>query len=360
LTTPITAAAQPTTTTFRSERELTRMKTLVVGSEGLLLEPLVRDLTSKFSEVSVLGSLAHASAAALGGDPTAMDFGLSGEQYRKLVASIDHVVLAEVPDRTNVSGSESAGHVRAAEEVLEFVRAGGGRAQVTFLSSLLVFGSGATRVSEKDFRVGQSFDQTFDESLAISEQTVRLVEKIDVPLAVLRIAPLVGDREKGVLDRSSVLFELIELLRGQNVRADAPFTSRPVHFETYDHAAEALARLAMAKGPRTAHLVRPRPPTDRELCEWLREALGLPPFRDDRIGSLIRRPPLLALRSKERRAFSGSVTEFGTEEARSLGLLDESDWASVLGRVLKSEIERSGEPEARGRSATGEGRVERA
>jgi hypothetical protein len=323
------------------------MRTLVVGSEGLLLEPLVRELTAQLLEprdqkLFVLGHHQYGQAVPLGGDPGAIDFGLSGTDYLDLTKRIGCVVLAEVPDRVSKREPTETGHVRAAREVLEFVRAGGGKPQVIHLSSLLVFGSATPRVNEGELSVGQGFDNALEESLALAEQIVRRLEPI-VPLAVLRVAPLVGDARKNVLDRSSPLFEMLELLRVSGLRAGAPWTDRAVHFETYDHAALALARLAATAGTRTAHLVRPVPPTDRELCAWLAEKLALPRLRDEGLGSLIRRPPLLNLRAPERRALSGWGLGFGTTEAEALGLIDSSPWAHVLSQILASELAPSSE-----------------
>lgn len=295
-------------------------------------------LRSHSEQTFVLGSYPHAGAIPLGGDAAALDFGLSGKDYLSLTAQIDRLVVAEAPDRGRLESPTGARHVRAAQEALEFVRSGGGRAQVVFLSSLLIFGAATTRVSEADFRVDQGFANAFEESLALAEQTVRLAGKLNVPLSIARVAPLVGNTETGLLDRASPLLELVELIRSGGIHTDAIWTDRPIHFETHNHLATALASLVEHGGQRTVHLVRPAPPTDRELCEWLEETFGKTKTPNERIGSLIRRPALLALRSPERRAFTGWALGFGSTEAQALGLNQYEPWPETLRKVLARSL----------------------
>lgn len=201
------------------------------------------------------------------GEPTSIDFGLSGSEYASLVATVTELTLAETASRS-IREIESAPLVRKAAEAVEFVRAGGARGGFRFLSSLLVFGDAQGPLSESDFHVGQSFESRGEEALAVAEKVVRSAAHL-VPLAIVRAAPIVGDEETREVFEHSALSRLVRRIATGGDDLPYSFSDLPVWIETAGRAARAL-RLAKPKsGCQTYHLVDAEPLTDRGLLTWL-------------------------------------------------------------------------------------------
>lgn len=316
------------------------MRTLVIGSPGPLLDEVVEQLQLKEIEVRILGA-SVSIAEVLEGDATAIDFGMSGGRYLELREWTDEVLIAIEPDLSSYRNPAEARPVKIALEVCEFVEASTRPIGVTFLSSLLIFGGASGHVGEGDFRVGQSFGNPLEESLALAEKIIRETFGMARALKILRVAPLVGSRRRGVVDQSSTLAELLHLLQTGALSQEGSWVDRPVYFETSDRAALALARLAIEKKSVTAHLVDHDPPSDRELCEWFGERLGIGP-QPNKPSSRLRRPLLTFLRHPERRAFSGWELTFGRSEAERLNLegLDQP-WADLLSVFVPSHESRT-------------------
>src|SRR5690606_3727309 len=163
--------------------------------------------------------------------------------------------------------AENSRIVRVAAEVKEFVKAGGARGGVRFLSSLLVFGGATGRVTEDDFHVGQSFRDIHEESLAVAEKLISSV-KLQCPLAIVRTAPVVGDEVAGTL-LSGAVSRLIREIESAPLDKSYVFSEHPIRFDTVERVARALLKVAPKDGGTVIHLVDNSPPTDSQLIEWL-------------------------------------------------------------------------------------------
>src|SRR5690606_34855610 len=150
-------------------------------------------------------------------------------------------------------------------EAMEFVKAGGAKGGVRFLSSLLVFGGTSGRVKEDDFRVGQTFRDTHEESLAVAEKLIAAVN-FKCPLSIVRTAPIVGDEVTGQIT-SKALARLIREVESSEADRGYVFSEHPIRFETVDRAARVLFKAAPAEGGRVLHLVDRVPPTDSQFME---------------------------------------------------------------------------------------------
>lgn len=307
--------------------------TLVVGSDGALAEPLIRELHGRGREVVVVGTAGFGLAREFGGNARSVDFGLSGANYKKLIENVSRVIIAVEPDRSRFRDPAASQHVRAAAESLEFIEAGGAPDGATFLSSFLAFGTANGTVGEGDFDVGQGFGSVFEESLALSEQVIRRARAHTSALGILRIAPLVGSQERKVLDQGSILAEVVGAVRAGGLHAETVWTDRPFLFETVDRAGRALARLSQARFDGVKHLLRATPPTDREFFEWIDATLDPERPRAPRLLGLLRRAIQSTLTSPERRAF-GWHLRFGVASELSTGDADDPAWTDVLSALL--------------------------
>lgn len=203
------------------------------------------------------------------GEPTSIDFGLSGEDYKLLLGRVGQLSIAEQSTRS-IADVEQSRSVRMAAEACEFVRAGGAPQGVRLLSSLLVFGDAQGAVSEEDFFVGQKFAVREEEALAVAEKLVREVAHLR-PVAVVRCAPLVGDEETSTLYDDSSFSRLARQIQTAPEDLACSFSDLPVRIETVQRAARALLMAQPAPLARTYHLVDAEPLTDRALMLWLAE-----------------------------------------------------------------------------------------
>lgn len=309
--------------------------TLVVGNDGALAEPLIRELHGQGREVCVVGTSGFGLAQEFGGSARAVDFGVSGATYKKLIENVSQLITAVEPDRSRFRDPAASHHVRAAAESFEFIKSGGAPGGATFLSSFLVFGTAHGTVGEGDFNVGQGFGSTFEESLALAEQIIRRARAHTSSLGILRIAPLVGSRERKVIDQGSILAEVVSAVRSGTLHAETVWSDRPFLFETVDRASHALARMSEARFDGVKHLLRSASPTDREVFEWIDATLDPGRPKAPRLFGLLRRAIQSTLTSPERRAFGWHLRFGGPSEP----LMDADDpaWTDVLSALVPVE-----------------------
>lgn len=248
---------------------------LVLGTPNPIALRVVELLAARGRSIVVVGSpevrgLLPDGVELCVGDSANIDFGLAGTRYRELLTSVEEVVLA---DTAYVSSGEVERNrfVRQAAEVAEFVKAGGAKDGVRFLSSLLVFGNARGEVSEDEFEIGQGFRDEFEESLAVAEKIVRGIGH-RCPLSILRCAPVAGDERNGELIPGAPLSHLARQIKNASGDSRYAFSDHAVHFETVGRAAEALVRLDPERHMCVAHLVDKNPLTDRILIQWLARA----------------------------------------------------------------------------------------
>lgn len=246
---------------------------LVLGTLNPVVLSLISRLLEGGNKVGTIapsrGHLLPSGVELVQGEPSHIDFGVSGEDYSRLCREVTGVYLAEV-DPGPASDIEQSRIVRLAVEIAEFVEAGGAPEGVTFLSSLLVFGNQQVTVSEDEFELGQDFADDYEHSLALAEKVVRRVQG-RCPLGIVRSAPIIGSG--ATLLEKSQLAVLARVVDAAPDDFDQVFSDLPVRLETAEHAASALLALPRSRLA-VAHLALAEPLTDRELVEWLAERRG--------------------------------------------------------------------------------------
>ena len=146
--------------------------------------------------------------ALLEGSPRAVDFGLSGAEFRQITREVDlihHMVHAPPAagggpgtDKNKAKNKElvEAMNIGSAAEILEIARAASSLRCLVFHSTAGVSGERHGVVYEGDLDEGQSFRSASLESRMRAEQLVRRAMR-DVPIAVVRPTTLVGGRLTG-------------------------------------------------------------------------------------------------------------------------------------------------------------------
>jgi nucleoside-diphosphate-sugar epimerase len=145
--------------------------------------------------------------ALLEGSPTAIDFGLSGAEFRQLTREVDlihHMVHApgagegadKDKNKTKTKHLIEAMNVGSAAEIVEIARAASSLQCLVFHSTAGVSGERHGVIGEGDLDEGQSFRNPAFEARMRAEKLVRKA-MADVPIAVVRPTTLVGGRLTG-------------------------------------------------------------------------------------------------------------------------------------------------------------------
>jgi nucleoside-diphosphate-sugar epimerase len=213
------------------------------------------------------------------GDAAAIDFGLSGAEYKSLAGEVTRIHhCAQV---TNLGTDRTAAariNIDAAREAIEFATCCSALECLVFYSAAHVAGDRTGVVREDDLKAGQSFRNVVEETKARAEKLMRAAMS-RVPVAVVRPSTVVGDSRTGEVDRfdgPSLLILLVvasppDLALPLPGRGDERLNLVPIDWVV--RASVAIGRDPRAVG-RTFHLVDPRPPTARQFFELVARAGG--------------------------------------------------------------------------------------
>lgn len=216
------------------------------------------------------------------GDPSSIDLGLSGQEYRELcqhVTCIQHLSQAVGPAFAKEPYEDI--NVGGMREALELAR-GARRLRVLVAhSGVVVSGDRQGYVSEAELVSGQRFTGPGPLTLARAELMAR--SHMDrLPIVVLRSGQVVGPTSSGAVDVLDGVYSLILLILNspQDLSALLPdWGEAPLHVVPVDcfvQAADALAASEAALG-QTLHLTDPTPMTVRQAfnrCMKVREQLA--------------------------------------------------------------------------------------
>jgi len=235
---------------------------------------LLRRSADADTSAALLGTLPPAERARvreLDGDPAALDFGLSGAEYRALSREIDRIFHVASTLASRERGSFLANqNIACAREVLELAHAAAGLRGVVLLSSVSVSGARTGTILEEELSAGQAFRSKLEESLATVE--LMFERQPQIPQLVLRPAQIVGDSVTGEIDRLGFPYPWLVFVDQSPAEMVLPVPQRPdtivqvVPIDYVTRVAVCLAGRVEAYG-RRFHLVDSAPPTLREFLE---------------------------------------------------------------------------------------------
>jgi hypothetical protein len=262
---------------FRARAVLARALELdPSGAPTLLVHPERRADAERALEALPLGGRARL----LDGDPSAIDFGLSREEYFALAERITHVQhVYQVLDLAAPAAAAEVVNVGGVRELVEFARVARRLEHVVHHSSIFVSGDRHGAVLEADLGAKQSFRSPVARSLALSEAMLRRASAI--PLTVMRTGHVVGDTKTGEVDRLDGPYPLLVLLASAPSGTRLPLPQRveaPVHVAPVDF----VARAALALGSMPAsvgkcvHLIDSAPLGVGRLLELTAARFGVP------------------------------------------------------------------------------------
>jgi thioester reductase-like protein len=250
------------------------------------------------------------------GDPAAIDFGLSGAEYRELSARVHRVHhMAQVTYPSASRKDAEYVNVGSMREVIEFGRFCQRLECIAVHSSAQVSGNRTGLVLEEELAARQSFRSPVEETLARAERIARAAMR-DLPISVIRPTQIVGDSRTGEVDRFDGPYLLILLILSAPqefpvllpTRGDVPMNLVPIDYVV--QAARHIARSPQAIG-KTFHLTDPKPLTVRKVFQLVAQSGGrrLPGgFIPSRVTKALLSTPGLSLVSKSPRAFVDTIT----------------------------------------------------
>jgi nucleoside-diphosphate-sugar epimerase len=213
------------------------------------------------------------------GDPSAIDLGLSGAEFRQLTSEVERIHhLAHV---NHVAADRHAAHQRnvvSASEILEFARSNSTLSCLVFHSTAHVSGDRTGVVYEDDLDRGQSFHSDVEETRMRAEILARRAMR-DVPVAVVRPTIVVGATSAEDNERLEGLYLFILLALATPGDLAIPFPGRGdtplniVPLEYVIQASHAIGRNQAAPG-RTFHLADPNPLPAHRVFELVARADG--------------------------------------------------------------------------------------
>lgn len=253
---------------------------LLAGSPSRRVHAIVRDRDrdafGAFLDELPLG--ARARVVAMAGDAAAIDLGLSGAEWRRLVGTVDRIHHVAGGSRLGLSREEAMSeHVASAKEVLELARHTKGLKRLVHHSSACVAGARTGIVREDELAHGQSFRTVVEEAQAHAESLVRREQR--VPWSIVRPTLVVGDSETGEVDRHEGPYFLMLLIVTSPPDVAIPLVGKgsfPLHVVPADYVAKFAVRVGgdARAVHRTFHVKDPSPPTARRVFELVAEASG--------------------------------------------------------------------------------------
>jgi hypothetical protein len=234
--------------------------------------------------------------AVLGGDPTAMDLGLSGAEFRQLARDVDLIHHAVHADWVGVDKAlAEAQNLCSTAEILELARASTSLSCLVFHSTATVAGDRTGIVYEDDLETRQHFHDAAEETRMRAEALVRRAMR-DVPIAIVRPTHVVGASAPD--DRLDQLHLLVLLILATPAELGIPLPRKgdaPIHVVPMDYvarASHAIARARNARG-RTFHLADRHPLSARRFLELVARSARRPSFGSipaSVVGTLLRTP----------------------------------------------------------------------
>ena len=253
------------------------------------------------------------------GTVSAMDLGLSGEEFRELAKSVRRIHHCPPGANLDIDAKEAERlNVYTTREVLELAEAADHLERLIHWSTALVSGDRRGFVLEGDL-LPSEFDSPALETAFRAERMVKAAMD-SVPTTVLRPAMIVGDSKTGAIEHLGGLHLMVQVFLNAPSDLRLPTLGKgdlPLNLVPIDYVI--TAGLALVEDPRslgrTFHLADPDPLTARRVFDLLAKATGRPPprgFLPTNIASAVLRAPGLDRFAQVPRAF---VSQLGVEVA---------------------------------------------
>lgn len=225
-------------------------------------------------------------AEIIGGDIVAMDLGLSGAEYNRIIDEVTDIyhlasiyylgVPRQEAYRVNVEGTQ---------QVVELARACTRLQRLNHFSTSFVSGKRVGVITEEDLDAGQRFRNEYERTKFIAEKIIRAAAK-DLPITILRPSIVVGDSKTGEIDQFRGIYHFGILIVASPVAVPVPLPVEgvaPLNLVPVDFVADASYHISIDPRSvgRTFHVVDPNPLSSRKVYELFAKRAGkrLPRWR---------------------------------------------------------------------------------
>lgn len=213
------------------------------------------------------------------GDVTAMDVGLSGEEFQLLTRNVSEVYhLAAVRALGTERRRAEAVNVQGTVNLLALARAMPKLERLMHFSSAYVSGTRVGVVMEDELEEGQSFRNPYESTKYRSEILVQRAQD-RLPITVVRPAGVVGDSRTGEIDRFDSVYHLGMVLAASPVALPIPLGDEgraPLNIVPVDYLVDAVFAIR-SQGEtmgQTFHVVDPNPLSVRRVYGTVAERAG--------------------------------------------------------------------------------------
>jgi len=265
---------------------------LITGYPGFIARRLVRKLLAADDGLTVSAlvlaeekSAAEAEALRVGptdririlvGDVAAMDLGLSGEEYRRLVDEVTEVhhlaavqrvgVERAVAERVNVGGTQN---------VLDLARSLTRLERLVYFSSAFVSGRRVGVIREEELEHGAGFRSPYEATKHHAERLVRLAAD-KLPITIIRPSAVVGDSRTGEIDRFDGVYHFVLMLAASPAAIPIPLPGHgdaPLNLVPVDYVVDAVHAITAQPETigKTFHIVDPNPMSARGVYAMVAE-----------------------------------------------------------------------------------------
>jgi len=218
------------------------------------------------------------------GDVTALDAGLSGEEFRRITSRATEVYhLAAVHSLSVDRRSAERVNVVGTSNVLGLARAMPRLERFVHFSSAYVSGNRTGVIMEDELDEGQTFRNAYE---ATKQQSELLVQRARdrLPITVVRPSGVVGDSRTGEVDRFDSVYHLAMLLVASPLAIPVPMDgegSAPLNLVPVDYVVDAVHAIVNRDSTigGTFHVVDPNPLPARRVYDTIAERAGKPPPR---------------------------------------------------------------------------------
>lgn len=215
------------------------------------------------------------------GDVTALDAGLSGEEFRRITTHTTEVYhLAAVHSLSADRRTAERVNVTGTSNVLSLARAMPRLERFVHFSSAYVSGDRTGVIMEDELDAGQAFRNAYE---ATKHQSELLVQRARdrLPITIVRPSGVVGDSRTGEVDRFDSVYHLGMLLVASPLAIPVPLDGRgsaPLNLVPVDYVVDAVHAIVNRDSTvgETFHLVDPNPLPARRVYDVIAERAGKP------------------------------------------------------------------------------------
>ena len=264
----------------------------VTGYPGFIARRLVRKLLAADDQLTVTALVlasekakAEAEVLRLGsgdrvrllvGDVSAMDVGLSGEEYRRLIEDVTEIhhlaaiqqvgVTRTVAERVNVGGTQN---------VIDLARSVRHLERLVHFSSAFVSGKRQGVVREEELEHGAGFRNPYEATKHQAERLVRAAAD-KLPITIVRPSAVVGDSRTGEVDHFDGVYHFILLLAASPAAIPIPLPGEgtaPLNLVPVDYVVDAVHAISAQPDTigKTFHIVDPNPLSARGVYALVAE-----------------------------------------------------------------------------------------